>query len=508
MLHRIVSRSAVVLAATAFLASCEDNTSGTPNEPPPGSTAVVVRAVEAPDSGVVDTDLAEPVVVKVTNPDGTPATSVVVTFGLTTGGLLEHTQVTTDANGLASPGIWHLGKKAGNQRLTATPPSGDPAIINVTAVPGPFKSLDAPSGLPNSAQIANQPTAIAPVFVAVDSFGNRVFEPVEVTFEAVEGTIDDTDPIESGENGDVSPGAWTLDGTIGLQRLVAVYDVDGTTVHDTITVEAVCSVTRANFGVSVNGQWRLSDCDNGTNLVNVYSFAATTQTAYNASISGAPGQALQLKTPTGTIIQDVLPSYLYSTTSNPYSINYVLQTGAYESWALAPGLSAILYSGILSSFGDENGEDDYLPPVGCAEVGNTPFFATKGLDAFNIFRTSNTCSAGGYATYQDRYLIQLSAGEKIRATGIQSGGQTDPAATVLSVRIRDARTAGGAVVVVGAATGTTGAAARTIRADYTVPAGAGGLYEVIVGSPIALSQVEDDDGDFPNFEYELILGSF
>ncbi len=126
----------------------------------------------------------------------------------------------------------------------------------------------------------------------------------------------------------------------------------------------------------LNGQWRTSDCDNGTRLVNVYGFAATTQSVYNASISGAPGQALQLKTPTGTVIQDVLPSYLYSTSSNPYSINYVLQTGSYESWALAPGLSAILYSGKLSSLGE-----DLPSPVGCAEVGDTPLFATIGLDA-------------------------------------------------------------------------------------------------------------------------------
>ncbi len=501
MLHRIVSRSAVVLAATAFLASCEDNTSGSPQEPPPASTAVVVKAVDpVPDSGVVDTDLAEPVVVKVTNPDGSPAPSVVVTFGLTTGGLIEHTQVTTDANGLASPGIWHLGKKAGLQRLTATPPSGDPAIVNVTAVPGPFAQLDAPSGLPNSSQIANKTTAIAPVFVAVDSFGNRVVEPIVVNFEAVEGSIDDTSDSTSA-NGDVSPGAWTLDGTIGPQRLVAVYDLHGDVVHDTITVEAVCTVTRASFGVSVNGQWRTTDCDNGTRLVNVYSFAPTTQTAYNASISGAPGQALQLKTSTGTIIQDVLPSYLYSTTSNPYSINYVLQTGSYESWALAPGMTAALYSGMLTSFGGENGVDDYLPSVGCAEVGDTPVFATIGLDAFATF-AGNTCNAGGYATYQDRYLVQLSAGDEIEAVAIQSAGMA--ATTVLSLRIRDARTAAGAIVATGVPAGATGANARTLVADYT--AAFTGLYEVIVGSPVNVGLPTDDDPpEIPDFEYEVIL---
>ena len=456
----------------------------------------MVTAIDpVPDSGVVDTDLAEHVVVRVTNPDGTTAPNVVVTFGLTTGGLLEHTQVTTDANGLASPGIWHLGKKAGSQRLTATPPAGDPATVNVAAVPGPFTQLDAPSGLPNSSQIANKTTAIAPVFVAVDSFGNRVVEPIVVNFEAVEGSIDDNSDSTSA-NGDVSPGAWTLDGTIGPQRLVAVYDLHGSLVHDTITVEAVCTVTRASFDVAVNGQWRTTDCDNGTRLVNVYSFAPTTQSVYNASISGAPGQALQLKTATGTVIQDVLPSYLYSTSSNPYSISYVLQTGSYQSWALAPGLAAILYSGTLSSLGE-----DLPSPVGCAEVGDTPLFATIGLDAVTTF-AGNTCSAGGYATYQDRYLVQLSAGDEIEAVAIQSAGMA--ATTVLSLRIRDARTAAGAIVATGVPAGATGANARTLVADYT--ATFTGLYEVIVGSPVNVGLPTDDDPpEIPDFEYEIIL---
>jgi hypothetical protein len=498
MLHRIVSRSVVVLAGTAFLASCEDNTTGTPLTPPPPSTAVVVSAVApVPEDGVVDTDIAGPVTFKATNPDGSPGAGIVLQFIAAGGGVVERSQATTGSDGTASPGVWHLGRKAGTQRVTASPPSGDPAFIDVTVAPGAFAVLNSPANLPNSAQIANQPTAVAPVYVVADQFNNRAGDSIEVTFEALEGSIDDTDPILSSSNGDVSPGAWTLGGTVGPQRLVAHYVVNGAAVSDTVTVEAVCSVSRASFGTPINGQWRTTDCDNGTNLVNVYGFATNAQASYNATVSGAVGQALQLKTAIGVVVQDVLPTYLYSNLSNPYSVSYVVNTGAYQSWALAPGMAAVLNSYTINDNGANNGVDDYLPPVGCAQVGDTPFFAMIGVDAFATFE-GNTCNAGGYATFQDRYLIQLAAGEEFEALAIQSAGQA--ATTVLSLRIRDARTAGGAVVVVGVPAGATGANARTLFADYTVPAGAGGLYEVIVGSPV---DVGTPDGD--PFEYNVIF---
>jgi hypothetical protein len=155
MLHRIVSRSVVVLAATAFLASCEDNTTGTPLTPPPASTAVYVNVVE-PDGGYateqrsvtllgVDTvvTVADPdPVFEVLYPDGTPAVGQVVTFNVNLPGFVQQSKDTVDAEGLVSPGYWVMARPCppltapetfcrGVQRIIATPVSGNTGFIDV-----------------------------------------------------------------------------------------------------------------------------------------------------------------------------------------------------------------------------------------------------------------------------------------------------------------------------------------------------------------------------------------
>jgi hypothetical protein len=185
MLHRIVSRTVVVLAATAFLASCEDNTTGTPLTPPPASTAVYVTEL-VPDSGYaidtatiplpggpdttitadttvagVDTTIiADTVVVvdtlvyvvtpdpvfEVKYPDGTAAVGQVITFNLSLPGLIEATKDTVDAAGLVSPGRWLVAQVCPNplpeppeepvfcrptQTVIATPVAGNAAVATV-----------------------------------------------------------------------------------------------------------------------------------------------------------------------------------------------------------------------------------------------------------------------------------------------------------------------------------------------------------------------------------------
>lgn len=153
MLHRIVSRSVVVLAATAFLASCEDNTTGTPLTPPPASTAVYVNAI-TPDSGygVKDTTITIPELAgvpahdtvvtiaspnpefEVVTPEGDAATGQVITFNLNLPGLLQQTKDTVPESGLVSPGYWVLGDRA-VQRVIASPVSGSTGFIDVDTTP-------------------------------------------------------------------------------------------------------------------------------------------------------------------------------------------------------------------------------------------------------------------------------------------------------------------------------------------------------------------------------------
>ena len=144
MLHRIVSRSVVALAATAFLASCEDNTTGTPLPPPAASTAVYVTAVE-PAEGYGFADLAVTLpsgtdtvitvvspspVFYVAYPDGEVAVGQNINFSINLPGLLQSTTATVDDDGFVSPGYWAVGDRP-VQRIIASPVSGNPAFIDV-----------------------------------------------------------------------------------------------------------------------------------------------------------------------------------------------------------------------------------------------------------------------------------------------------------------------------------------------------------------------------------------
>ena len=159
MLHRIVSRSVVVLAATAFLASCEDNTTGTPLTPPPPSTAVYVNPVTLDEgyamkdttvtvgADVVDVTIVSPnPVFSVENPDGSVPEGQVISFNVNLPGFLQQSKDTVGADGLVSPGFWVVGTPCtasegdfcrGTQRVIATPVAGTTAFIDVSTEPPP-----------------------------------------------------------------------------------------------------------------------------------------------------------------------------------------------------------------------------------------------------------------------------------------------------------------------------------------------------------------------------------
>lgn len=243
MLHRMVSRSAVVFVATAFLASCEDNTTGTPLPPPDVSTAYTVTvASPPPEPNVVEGLVSPNVVFLVSNPDGTPAAGVPITFTINQTGLLQNITATSGSDGLVSPGEWHLGFRAGPQRLVASPALGTRAFVTVTAEPGPFFRTIGPPLLEGKVFLPGAVATDAATFTAVDQFNNRVAiiegDTLQITVTALEGTLPDGGTLQIDEIGNVYAGTWTLAGTEGPQRLVASYLVDGLPKADTVTVEA------------------------------------------------------------------------------------------------------------------------------------------------------------------------------------------------------------------------------------------------------------------------------
>lgn len=164
MLHRIVSRSVVVLAATAFLASCEDNTTGTPLTPPPASTAVTVNPL-TPEGGytlkdttvnILGVDTIVTIVTpnpqfEVVLPEGDAAVGQIVTFNVNLPGFVQQSKDTVDAAGLVSPGYWVVAKPCLTpypslgevpfcrplQRVIASPVAGNTGFLDVITAPPP-----------------------------------------------------------------------------------------------------------------------------------------------------------------------------------------------------------------------------------------------------------------------------------------------------------------------------------------------------------------------------------
>jgi len=152
MLHRIVSRSVLAFAAAGLLASCEDNTTGTPLPPPTTATLVTVTALDLDytiEQQVVNINGTD-FVVAVVSPDpaffvelqdGEPAVGQEVAFSLNLPGALESTRVTVPGTGVVSPGRWIVDNPCppvggatfcrAVQRVIATPTAGNLGFIDV-----------------------------------------------------------------------------------------------------------------------------------------------------------------------------------------------------------------------------------------------------------------------------------------------------------------------------------------------------------------------------------------
>lgn len=515
MLHRNVRQVGWLAAAAlgTLLGACSDNTTGTPNGPPAAVPAFTIEVVSQPTSGPVGEALPEPVVVRLKNPDGSIAAGERVTFTTANGGLVENSSATTDGDGLANSGEWVLGRAAGNQRLVAAASAANVGI-DVTAEPAALAQVNTPAGMENKAFVAGLATSQEPIFIAVDSFDNRVGAGTEVTFTALEGSLE-TSPVtvETDANGGASPGAWTLSNIIGPQRIQADYEVDGVPTTTILTVEAVCSTSPIGPSSSVQGQWRSGNCRTPTQRITEYSLITPPVgglpeiSAFGLSLQGASGQAINLLA-SGQFVQATPPAYLYSG-ANPYEVNYIISAGNYNARALSPGLSDGVFTLSRSGSLDQNlnllGEPLTYPtlyPAGCAEVGDVPWYTNRLSIFYGYIDDPNSCNAGGFGVMQDRFLIQLEAGDTLNPTVVNFSGAIGlPSANTLSLRIRDASTAGGPVLATGVVAGTgssnyanpdLGTATNpntifigTVNGVNAFVAPATGLYEIIIGTSAA-----------------------
>jgi hypothetical protein len=193
--------------ATSLAADAEpvaDNTRITPGEPPSGEAGL---------------ELAEPIVVRVTDSTGAPLGDVPLSWEAAGGGTIVADGARTDSLGQARA-RWTLGPRAGSQRAyvqVGASRAVPRAALSATAVAGPAASLAVVRGaMPRG--IAARPLVPAVQLRVTDRHGNPV-PGVRVTLRPGQGTVAERTAVTD-STGRVEV-AWTLGPAAGLQRLTA-----------------------------------------------------------------------------------------------------------------------------------------------------------------------------------------------------------------------------------------------------------------------------------------------
>lgn len=193
---------AAVLAAAA-LASCKDTTT------PGGATpSAVAAATSPPATAQVATAVAGPAVT-VTDAGGNPVAGVQVDFAVSGGGAVQYPVATTDAQGVASAGLWQIGPKVGTNTATATVTGLSPVTFTLASQPGPASAISVSAG--NAQSGAPGSTLPTPLSVRVTDAGGNPKPGVAVTFAVTSGGGSISGPTATTDaSGIATSGSWTL----------------------------------------------------------------------------------------------------------------------------------------------------------------------------------------------------------------------------------------------------------------------------------------------------------
>ncbi|HEX6252146.1 MAG TPA: hypothetical protein VFZ56_12015 [Gemmatimonadaceae bacterium] len=218
MKHKLWHRAAFVLLGSVAIAACNDSTD-------PTVTASAVEAVTATTiSGAAGTAASISPTVRVLGPGGAPVAGAIVQFRVTSGlGSVQFADVVTDANGIASAGVWTLGPHPGVQTVTATVEGAAPIVFTSNTGVGPANKI---TQLGWTTQIL-QPFDVVPVAlsVRVADFYNQIHVNSPVTFAVISGggTLGGQTSVTVNTNaqGVATAPAWTLGPTAGVQTVRA-----------------------------------------------------------------------------------------------------------------------------------------------------------------------------------------------------------------------------------------------------------------------------------------------
>lgn len=218
---RLLRNSTGMVLFGAALAACGGADSGT-NPPPPPTLAVAKAPSGSGDAqaGVVGSDLAAPIRVRVTE-GGTPKSGVGVTFAAAgAGAAVDPASATTDADGLAST-VWTLPHAAGNATATATVTSatGSPVTFTATATAGDATQMAAFSGN-NQTGIVGEALTTPLQVVVKDQFGNTV-SGTSVDWAVTAGGGSITPPTSATSASGLASATFTLGPAAGANTATA-----------------------------------------------------------------------------------------------------------------------------------------------------------------------------------------------------------------------------------------------------------------------------------------------
>lgn len=250
--------SLALLLLAAVLPACGGSTPASP-DPGTGGTVVQPAAVQVvsgnAQTGVVGTELAAALVVRVVDAAGAPISGQVVNFTIVEGGgsAFAGTAI-TNASGQAQE-RWTLGATAGAQRLEARAVDGATgapivfATFEANARPGAPTQLSVVSG---SGQAATKGSLlpVALVTKVSDGHGNGV-QGVAVSFAVTGGSGTVVPPSGTTDSSGLASAAWALGPEAGQQQVEArstglapaTFDATATTPLEPVAAVAVTIVT-------------------------------------------------------------------------------------------------------------------------------------------------------------------------------------------------------------------------------------------------------------------------
>jgi hypothetical protein len=281
------------LTSAAIMIACGDDSTG------PSTPANIAATVTPPATAQVATAVPGPAVT-VTDAGGNPVAGVPVNFEVTSGGgAIQYSVATTDAQGVASAGLWQVGPKVGTNTVTANVDGAQPLTFTLTSAAGPASAISPQAG--NGQSGAPGSTLPTPLTARVVDAGGNAKSGENVTFAVTQGggSLSST-TATTNASGDATSGAWTLGSGQCVQRVSAT---DGPLTAG-FTASSRSSIA---VGGTATGTLSSSDCVIGGAFADEYDLTTPSGAITASMTSTAPGATLQIVTADGSalVAQDV-----------------------------------------------------------------------------------------------------------------------------------------------------------------------------------------------------------